>query len=211
VTEGHGVETSIERVSISGHRRNCLRIFVIVTTYFPDSAGKRQREKVRTLRSLRQSTSNGFRKNTKSERIMHIQSVEETDGTGTQPGLTVSLGRNLVSRCFVMEAPFGFHVRPAALFATTAQPFKAELTVSNKAGLSVNGKSIMGLLRLEIMSGEELVVTAEGPDSVDTLLAIERLFASVFCQRKPAAIPISNFSMTVVPHMFRRGNDRICT
>ena len=110
-------------------------------------------------------------------------------------GLPANSGGSLITRCFVMEDPMGFHARPAALFAKTAQQHGATILVSKKGGCCVNGKSIMGLLTLEILRGQELVVTADGADAAEAVSAIERLFADAFGQQKPDALSERGWSV----------------
>lgn len=65
----------------------------------------------------------------------------------------------------------GLHARPAALFVQQANKFSSEVFVE-KAGKSVNAKSIMGIMSLAISNGAEIIIRAEGSDSdraVETL------------------------------------------
>jgi phosphocarrier protein len=74
---------------------------------------------------------------------------------------------------------FGIHARPAALFVKTAGKFRSTIEVE-KEGVSVSGKSIMGLLTLEGHAGSVLRVSAEGEDAREALDALEDLVASKF-------------------------------
>jgi len=89
------------------------------------------------------------------------------------------------TRRFVMTAPFGFHMRPASLFAKTAQQHESTVMIGKTNGIFVNGKSLIGLLTLEILCGEEVVVSVSGDDAAETILNVERLFANAFGQRHP--------------------------
>ena len=73
----------------------------------------------------------------------------------------------------------GLHARPAALLVSTASRFEAEVFFS-KEGTRVNGKSIMGVMMLAAEKGSEIVVEAEGPDEVEAVEALLRVFASGF-------------------------------
>jgi phosphocarrier protein len=57
----------------------------------------------------------------------------------------------------------GMHARPSAMFVSHASRFRSEIFVE-KAGLKVNGKSIMGVMMLAAEMGSELIITAEGED-----------------------------------------------
>ncbi len=73
----------------------------------------------------------------------------------------------------------GMHARPAALFIKTASKFTSEITIE-KEGTKVSGKSIMGLLTLEMYHGSVIKVHADGPDAEQALDAIEELVRRKF-------------------------------
>lgn len=65
----------------------------------------------------------------------------------------------------------GLHARPAALFVQQANKFSSEIYVE-KAGKTVNAKSIMGIMSLAISKGSQISIKAEGADAdraVETL------------------------------------------
>jgi len=67
----------------------------------------------------------------------------------------------------------GLHARPAAEFVKRAGRFEAEIVLV-RSGLSVNGKSIMGVLMLAAEQGSEILIKASGPDAADALEALAR-------------------------------------
>ncbi len=70
--------------------------------------------------------------------------------------------------------PMGLHARPAAELVKIAGGFQSEIFLE-RDGLSVNGKSIMGVLMLAAECGSELQVRATGSDAqaaVDALVAL---------------------------------------
>lgn len=75
--------------------------------------------------------------------------------------------------------PLGLHARPAAQFVKLASTFASEIEVS-KDGLSINGKSIMGVMMLAAECGSRIVIKAEGPDEADALTALAELVARGF-------------------------------
>lgn len=103
------------------------------------------------------------------------------------------------TRRFVMTAPLGFHMRPATLFVKTAQLYDASVMVGKPHGDFTNGKSIMGLLTLELLCGEEVVVSVHGYDAAEAMSAIARLFADAFGQRNADANAGANFTATDAP------------
>jgi phosphotransferase system HPr (HPr) family protein len=105
-----------------------------------------------------------------------METMTGIDESQAQSGTTVKKRRNLFSRSFMMESQSGFCVGLAAIFAKRARMFDANIFVSKKGGSFVNGKNIIELLTLGILHGDELVVTADGPDAADAISEIEYLF-----------------------------------
>ena len=68
----------------------------------------------------------------------------------------------------------GMHARPAAEFVKVAARFRSKITVA-KDGLSVDGKSIMGVLMLAAERGSTLVISATGDDAAEALEALRSL------------------------------------
>jgi len=62
----------------------------------------------------------------------------------------------------------GMHARPAAELVKLSVRFQSEIHLS-RDGLSVNGKSIMGVLMLAAEMGTELVIRGEGPDAEEAV------------------------------------------
>jgi phosphotransferase system HPr (HPr) family protein len=68
----------------------------------------------------------------------------------------------------------GLHARPAGLFIETANRFRAAIRVA-KGDREVDGKSVLGLMLLEVTAGCELTITAAGEDekqALETLCAL---------------------------------------
>ncbi|HEV2264077.1 MAG TPA: HPr family phosphocarrier protein [Stellaceae bacterium] len=68
----------------------------------------------------------------------------------------------------------GLHARAAARFVKLAFEYDAEITVT-KAGASVSGRSIMGLMMLAAGPGSVVDLSATGPDAaraIDALVAL---------------------------------------
>jgi len=75
--------------------------------------------------------------------------------------------------------PLGMHARPAAEFVKTASRFKSAIHVS-KDGLSVNGKSIMGVMMLAAERGSSMSIRADGEDAERAMEALLELVAAGF-------------------------------
>ena len=86
-----------------------------------------------------------------------------------------SVGSRTVTRDVVIMHEFGMHARPAALMVKTASRYNAEVFIE-KGGNRVSGKSIMGLLTLEVYKGDTLRLIAIGEDAAD---AVEELVSIV--------------------------------
>ena len=73
----------------------------------------------------------------------------------------------------------GLHARAAARLVKLAGEFDARIEVKC-ADLSVNGRSIMGLLLLGAGQGAEISVTATGEDALQALSAVIELVSMGF-------------------------------
>ena len=73
----------------------------------------------------------------------------------------------------------GLHARASAKFVQTVERFDAAVTVT-RAGETVGGRSIMGLLMLGAGKGSEVGVVAEGPDAQEAIDALIDLVARRF-------------------------------
>ncbi|MFE1600612.1 HPr family phosphocarrier protein [Methylobacterium sp. ID0610] len=73
----------------------------------------------------------------------------------------------------------GLHARASAKFVQAVERFQSDVTVT-RAGETVGGRSIMGLLTLGAAQGTSIVVTACGPDQDACLEAIAALLANRF-------------------------------
>jgi len=73
----------------------------------------------------------------------------------------------------------GLHARPCSKFVKLASTFKCDVWVS-KDDETVNGKSIMGLMMLAAGQGSKLLLTAEGADANESLIALEKLINQKF-------------------------------
>lgn len=86
---------------------------------------------------------------------------------------------NALWRDVSIKNKHGMHARPAAMFIKTASQFKSEINIE-KEGTKVSGRSIMGLLTLELYHGSTVRIHADGPDAKEALDAIEQLIERKF-------------------------------
>jgi phosphocarrier protein HPr len=85
----------------------------------------------------------------------------------------------MIERQAQIVNPLGMHARPAAEFVKTASRFKSAIQVS-KDGLSVNGKSIMGVMMLAAERGSFMSIRADGDDAESAMEALLELVAAGF-------------------------------
>lgn len=84
-----------------------------------------------------------------------------------------------LTKTLTLANRYGMHVRPAGLFAKTANRYDADIEVE-KDGTVVSGKSIMALMTLEAGHGAVLKVTASGPQAQEALDELEALVGRKF-------------------------------
>lgn len=85
----------------------------------------------------------------------------------------------MTSKTVTIKNRAGIHARPAALIVNTANQFDADIYLE-KDSMRINGKSIMGIITLGASYKAEVVIIAEGPDEVEAIEAIEKLFENRF-------------------------------
>lgn len=71
-----------------------------------------------------------------------------------------------------VEMEEGLEARPIALLVQTANQFSSQiyLEIGEKR---VNAKSIMGVMSLALLNGEEVILDAEGEDDAEAVAALE--------------------------------------
>jgi phosphocarrier protein len=83
------------------------------------------------------------------------------------------------SRTVVVTNRDGLHARPCSAIVDTVGRHRANVTVQ-KGSQAVDASSILDLMSLAASQGTELVLSATGPDAVEVLEALVRLFADEF-------------------------------
>jgi phosphotransferase system HPr (HPr) family protein len=79
----------------------------------------------------------------------------------------------MTEKKIMVKIASGLEARPVALFVQVASQFQSSIYVSlqNK---KVNAKSIMGMMSLGILEGENIILTSEGPDEVESIEKLEQ-------------------------------------
>ena len=85
-------------------------------------------------------------------------------------GETIPTARSTANICNTR----GLHARASAKFVKLASSFEAEIQVT-RDGVTVDARSIMGLLMLGAGNGSSIEITAEGPDAHEALEALGEL------------------------------------
>ena len=81
---------------------------------------------------------------------------------------------NTVVREYLIQNDIGIHSRPAAAFVKTANKYKSNVSVTY-GDKWADGKSILGLLVLEVLTGTSIVVEIVGEDAEAAADAIQKL------------------------------------
>ena len=84
----------------------------------------------------------------------------------------------MAERRVSVAAPEGLHARPAALFVKAAADSGLAVTIARPDGNAVDARSILSVLSLDVRHGEEVVLSADGPEAEDALTRLAMLLAN---------------------------------
>ena len=85
----------------------------------------------------------------------------------------------MIERSVTVTNSLGLHARPAAQLVRLASSFQSHIELV-KDDMSVNAKSIMGVMMLAAEQGSTLQLRAEGDDAEAALAALAELVAKGF-------------------------------
>jgi phosphocarrier protein HPr len=88
----------------------------------------------------------------------------------------------LTQRDVTIVNPLGLHARPAALFVKLANTFSSDIEVGNDT-MTVNGKSIMGVMMLAAECGSAIRIKASGDDAEPAVNALAALVERGFGEK----------------------------
>ena len=77
----------------------------------------------------------------------------------------------------VVKMQPGFEARPIANLVQVANRYESKIYLEH-GDSRVNAKSIMGMMSLALLNGEEILVDAEGADEAEAVAAIEEFLVS---------------------------------
>ena len=83
----------------------------------------------------------------------------------------------MIRKPITIQIPSGLEARPVALLVQVASQYESEIYVES-GEKKVNAKSIMGLMTLGLVAGEDVTVTANGGDEEEAILNIEKYLSS---------------------------------
>lgn len=80
----------------------------------------------------------------------------------------------MIERTVVLASKHGLHARPAADLVRLASKYQSDIKLT-KDDITVDAKSIMGVMMLAAECGSEVLITAEGPDESEAMAAVAGL------------------------------------
>ena len=83
----------------------------------------------------------------------------------------------MIKKPITIHLSTGLEARPVAQLVQVASQFNSEIYVEI-GRKKVNAKSIMGMMSLALLNGEEILVDAEGADEAEAVAAIEEFLVS---------------------------------
>ena len=85
----------------------------------------------------------------------------------------------MITKKIIVQNRAGLHARPSSLIVQTANKFQSNI-MFEKEHVTVNAKSIMGVMTMAAGYQTELTVSADCPDEAEAIAALEQLFAAKF-------------------------------
>jgi len=85
----------------------------------------------------------------------------------------------IVETSLVITNKVGLHARPARLLVQTAAQFRSQIHLRH-GERTANAKSILGVLKLGAVSGDSIVLRAEGEDAEEALKTLVELVSRKF-------------------------------
>jgi len=80
---------------------------------------------------------------------------------------------------FTLQNTHGLHARPAGLFVQECGKFQSSVALF-KGDTKVNGKSMLGLMKIAASKGDQLKLEVEGADEEAALAALKALIDNNF-------------------------------
>lgn len=84
----------------------------------------------------------------------------------------------MIERTVTVVPEDGLHARPASQLVEAANEYESRVTVGPVGGDSVDASSMLAVTGLGVASGDEVDLTADGPDEAAALDAIETILTT---------------------------------
>jgi len=122
---------------------------------------------------------------TSGDRVAGMQpaSGTVTAGADTLLSITLANGAAATSRSstdtvrsapLTISNPSGLHARPAAVLASSAKRFSADVQIKRGSD-QANARSVVGIMGLEIAHADRVEIIASGPDAAEAVKALSQL------------------------------------
>lgn len=79
----------------------------------------------------------------------------------------------MIKKTITIELASGLEARPVAMLVQIASQFDSKIYLESQS-TRVNAKSIMGMMTLGLIAGEEVTVSADGADEEQAVTDIEK-------------------------------------
>lgn len=83
---------------------------------------------------------------------------------------------------FTITSKIGMHARPAAMVARGAEKYKSKISIAHE-GITLNGKSIMGLIALKARFGDVITITIDGPDEEEAETGMHQVLEDILGEK----------------------------
>lgn len=84
----------------------------------------------------------------------------------------------MIKKTVKVQLSEGLDARPIALLVHEASKYKSNVYIESEEK-KINAKSIMGMMTLRILPGQEIIVVADGEDESKAVEGIEEFLTSV--------------------------------
>ena len=85
----------------------------------------------------------------------------------------------MIKRNLIIKNRTGLHARPAATFVEIADRYEADVELTFQE-VTVNAKSIIGVLSLGIGKGDQVNLKIDGPDEKEAMAALVEIIENRF-------------------------------
>jgi phosphocarrier protein FPr len=121
---------------------------------------------------------------------------------GNTQATTAQSGKLVTSEAIAISNPTGLHARPAAVLVNLAKKYKSEIRL-NSGDKSVNARSVVAIMGLEVGNGDRVHLTAKGEDAEAAIAELSQALQSGLGEEglKPIAASASGAMLDAAPRM----------